>query len=240
MNFDWTQYFYLLGGVVLCVPLWLFVYFNNYKSERRKIIHFSILFGIASIVLEHFFSVYDYWHPVFILGDSIIRVESFIYGFFFGGAVSGIIPLIYKQKEIGKPRKNLRLEIGIIVIIALLFLIMTVVLKINSMIPMIISPLVVGVISLVKLRKRDSIVKHVINGIVALLITVLFYYLLIIFVQPDLFNEYFYLENLSGFWLLGLPLEEALFAFALGFGVTSIYELMFDTRQVRVGKRKKL
>jgi hypothetical protein len=228
------QYFYLWGSF-LCILLWLVVFLKNDKSERPKILALGTIFGLISVISEQFL-LRDYWNPTYFFGEYFM-VEDFIYGFCFGGAVVGLIPLVFHLREGRRSKRAIWLDAIHILIVVLLFLVLTYWLRINSIVPMILSPIIIGVISLVRLKRKDHLSWHLLNGLLAAAITLIIYWLMLIF-APDLFEKYYFMDRLSGVMFLGVPIEETLFAFALGFGATSVSESLYNSRQIKIRKRR--
>ncbi len=50
---------------------------------------------------------------------------------------------------------------------------------------------------------------------------------------PDIFINHWMLENLSGIFIIGIPLEEFLFAFSVGFTGSNVYEFFFGYTLVK-------
>lgn len=97
-------------------------------------------------------------------------------------------------------------------------------LNINSIVAHIVPPIIVGLA--VAVLRKDLFVSELINGFLLTGLTLLMFRILLAF-YPPLFENHWRLNNLSGLFLLGIPIEELLFAFSVGFGAGNLYELIF-------------
>jgi len=66
-----------------------------------------------------------------------------------------------------------------------------------------------------------------------MILTALMFWVLLI-IEPELFIKYWYINNLSGIFILGIPIEELLFGFSVGFGFANIYEFTFGYSVIKI------
>ena len=220
-------YFGMVFGILL--PLWLVVFSLAHGTIKRRMVIVGAVFAIYGLICTLTFK--DYWHPNFVLGFPLL--EDIGYGFLFGGLVNGLMPLLLglkSERAVGK--RNYRLVFLYAMISALLFVTVPYVLQLNSIWALIIVPFVVGLIALAV--TKEIFLRYVLNAILAMAVTILMYRGAMLF-SPTIIQDYFYLDKTSGVLLFGIPLEEYLFAFALGFGCTSAYESASGRRLSAIG-----
>ena len=224
------QNFYLLAGLLIAVPFWIFIFCKSDKSQHKKILVYSVAFGIVSPIIDYFYSLHDYWHPVLLFGNDFPPIEAALYGFFFLGGISGLVVVAKNLRIIGKPKRNNWVIISYIVTTVLSFFLLVDVLKFNSITAFIAGPMIIGIISLVCLKEKDKLSLHMINGLLTVGLTLILYVIILVFV-PDVFEKYWYIGNTMGINLFDIPLEEFVFAFAIGFGTASAYEAIYGLKQ---------
>lgn len=96
----------------------------------------------------------------------------------------------------------------------------------NSITPMIIVPIFVGLYII--FHRRDLFKIAIISAVILTILTFL-WQLTIQIIIPEFILQFWMLENLSGILILGIPIEELLFAFAFGFGESVYYKFMTGT-----------
>lgn len=79
--------------------------------------------------------------------------------------------------------------------------------------------------------QRPDLIQHSLLGGTAFLITYIACYASVILLYPGLIEQQYNLNNISGVLLLGIPLEEYLFAFGLGLMWSPIYEYVRDVKE---------
>jgi len=221
-----VEYFYF-WGLLFVVPIFLFVFFLNDKSIRKKIIISGLGFGIFAVVIGQAYSIRDYWHPVYLFKEY--HIEDFLYGFLYAGSLSAYIPLIFKTKSSGTLKLNFRLTFIYIFIVIFTFGFFIHILNLNSIYPLIVSPLLVGIVSIISFKENP--LKPLLNGLIGSFTTI-FIYNIILLIYPLAIENHFELEKLLGIIVFRVPIEEILFVFCLGFGSTFAYESAFNLKQV--------
>jgi hypothetical protein len=97
-------------------------------------------------------------------------------------------------------------------------------LKMNYIYPLSITPLIIGIISYIKVK--GNLVDILITVASSMLITILVYNI-IIFIYPGAINNHFMLNTLT---VLRVPITEWLFAICIGVGSTYTYEAVFNLK----------
>jgi hypothetical protein len=181
----------------------------------------GITFGTAAVLIGIKYALHDYWHPVYFL--TSFHIEDFLYGFFFGGICAQIYFFFFEVKERTTKKHHPLLVLAAFIVSILSFIFITGILKLNSIIAHIIPPILIGSYICYKDFKDTKI--QIWSGFFALAITFIIFKILI-FLNPNFIQSIWYLNNLTGILVLGIPLEEYLFAFSFGFGISHFYEFV--------------
>ena len=177
-------------------------------------------FGVAAYMIE-FYALVDYWNPNYLIKG--IYLEDFLYGFFFGGLASIMLNFLFGYKSYKHGHHHYMIGFSFIVITYITFHVVVHILKLNSIVAHIIPPMIVGIISICKFK--NYLLESILSGIALLMFTFCMFKILLIF-NHSLFIQYWNLIDLSNIFIFSIPLEEYLFAFALGFGAPTFYELV--------------
>lgn len=189
---------------------------------------------IASLIitpagLSEVFFVPGYWLPDTIRNPKL-SIEDFIFSFAIGGIIAVIYELFMKGKVKhqrlcncynGEFFHGLILGIGIIVIFLTYALF-----KINFMYAVYIG-IVVDVV-LIVITRPDLLKKVLYSGLLFGLLYFLFFSILSFFTPS--FIKHWNLSNLSGIILLGVPVEEILWAIGAGGLLGPIYEYLLSIK----------
>ncbi|MEA2020533.1 MAG: lycopene cyclase domain-containing protein [Patescibacteria group bacterium] len=221
------DYFYLVG-ILLALPFWVFLFIR--KEHRKEILIMGLIFGVAAVVIEHAYAKWDYWHPVYIFPK--VPFEDFLYGVVYGGISSELYEIFWKVKDSEFPRHETYKEFFLlgILLVAGTFWLLVDTLALNSITAHIVPPIIVGII--VGSLRKELVKFQLFNGVVIALLTFGVFKLLFL-IYPGMIEKYWMLENLSGVFVLQVPVEELLFAFAVGFGASCFYELAFGYALVK-------
>jgi len=218
-----------LWGLLPLLPLWLYGFIKN-KESRIEMILCGIIFGFAAVAIGYVYATKDYWSPPYIF-NNFLHIEDFIYGFLFGGIASEIFEIILRIKSVKKdqrPRKNLIIIFSLITLSC--FVLFVNILNWNSIVAHIVPPLCVGIFCWV--YRRDFIIPTMLSGIFLLIITFI-WQSIVLLIYPNAIIDIWLLENLSGIFVNGIPIEELIFAFSLGFGASCFYELIMGYEYVK-------
>lgn len=217
------QYTYFVG-VCLFFVVWL-VIFSRRNTNRKEMLTLGGLFGLAAYVIGIKYSLGDYWHPVYLFNN--LHIEDFLYGFFFGGVCTQIYFSLFRVREIDT-HKHRPFFVSVALLISISsFLLLTDVLRFNSIVAHIVPPLLIGIYIAYKGHKTLKI--QIVSGILSMIVTMIVFKVLIV-LNPRFVIDVWDLDNLSGYLFLGVPIEEYLFAFSLGFGASLFYEYSVGKR----------
>ncbi|GHU08522.1 hypothetical protein FACS189431_4940 [Alphaproteobacteria bacterium] len=216
--------------------LWLFVFLRVNKSERIFMLVIGAIFGVVGIVYERILFK-DWWQPVYVFGYDILPIEDILYGFFVVGSITGLVPMILRERVVGKVRPNWPVIIKISVAGVALMAFLLYVCQVSSVVASLTTLLVAGIGSLLYLKKHDALWRHILVGLIVMLVSLAIYPILWL-INPELLGQW-KMDQLSGIVIWWQPIEDVLFHFAAGFGLSSLYEVAFRFREVRTPTKGK-
>lgn len=229
------QYAWFIWSLVLLV-IWGLVYFTlkNKDSQREMLV---VSFWTSLLGLTEPLFVPEYWSPPSLFNLALTTgfdLESLLFAFCVGGLAVVIYERIFdtkhrpiSQKEKHQPRHRLHwLTLSSAPLILIPLIIFT---DLNPIYATIIALLIGG---LATWYCRPDLKKKMVVS--ALIFTGLyfFYFLTLISLYPGYVEKVWNLSALSGVLIVGVPLEELLFAFSFGFIWSSLYE-HFTWRKIR-------
>ena len=219
------QYAYLIGNLAILFPIWLFLYLRR-KDLRADILMMSLIFGVCGPLSELFY-LQDYWNPQTITGTRI-GVEDFLFGFFIGGIVSVIYLELFNKhiKRFKDKNHHWRLLFLFVAVFTFVFNALFI-LGINSIYASIAVFLILSL--LVYYVRRDLFIDGLMSGIF-LALTMLISYSVFLYVFPEAIQKWWFLHNISGILIVGIPIEELLWAFSLGLIAGPVYEFFMGFR----------
>ena len=216
-----------LISVIGILLIWIVIFVLR-KGLRKEMVWASLItFPLA--FTEPLF-VPEYWNPpsLFNLATTTgFDIESFVFTFSIGG-IASVLYEFFTNKEKHKKIsiKQRHKEIGVFHKIALMspivsFLIFVFYLGINVIYLAILS-MVIGIILL--LLCRPDLKTKVITGGILFLVFYFFLFLVINLISPEFVKDVWTLNELLGIFVLGVPIEELLFAFCVGMLWSGYYE----------------
>lgn len=221
------QFAWLIWSLIL-VAVWAFIYvlLKNKESKKEMLVVslWTSLFGITEPLF-----VPEYWNPpsLFDLAHRTgFDIESFIFSFAVGGIVVVVYEWIFRTKhkktsshELNLPRH--RYHLLTIISAPALLLILILVAPFNPIYSVIIATTVGG---LAAWYCRPDLKKKMLASALIFLGIYFFYFLTLTTLYPGYVEQVWNLKDISGILVLGIPLEELLFAFSFGFIWSSVYE----------------
>lgn len=221
------RYAWLVWNLIL-IAVWLFVYISLKNKESRKEMAVVSLWSSISGLMEPLF-VPDYWNPPSLFGlaqKTGFDIESLLFAFGTAGLAVVLYEKIFPVKHEKMPESEQRLPRHRLHRYAILsspvtFLLLTLFTNLNPIYSVIISLLVGGLLTLY--CRPDLKIKM---GASALIFGGFYfiYFLTLIALYPGYVEMVWNLKAISGVLILGIPLEELLFALSFGFLWSSIYE----------------
>ncbi len=219
------MYEYLIFTVVLfCV--WLLLYYLR-KDLHRHILFSSFIALPLGLTEPFFFS--SYWSPssLFNLAEQTgFDLESLLFCF----SVGGIAAVIYEallQKHLLKAREKRdiahRHVIFLVIFLIIFFVLFSFLFK--AIIYTAIASMALGGLMIMLLRK-DLIKETFIGGFLFLLLYFFVLFFVNTFIFPGWVSSTWNVDNLLGILILGIPIEELLWAFTFGFLWAPLYEYL--------------
>ncbi len=217
---DISQYFYLIGSSCL-IPIWLIIFLKR-PNSRSDMLFIGSLFAIAALFFDYIYARFDYWHPNYI---TEFLLEDWLYGFLIGGISAELSEFLLKVKNIKSKNYIFSLKLFLLFVsITFLTIIISIhIFKLNSIVAHIVPPALIGIIQIY--IDHRFLKFNLINALAITFITIVMFHILLK-LNPELFYDYWYLQNLSGIFILKIPIEELLFSFSIGFGAASLFETL--------------
>lgn len=221
------QYAWLIWSLILLV-VWGVVYVSLRSKESRKemlvVSLWTSLFGLTEPIF-----VPEYWNPpsLFDLASRTgFDIESLVFAFGIGGLAVVIYEKLFRveHKRMSlkeKHRSRHKFHVLALSSAPIIFFILFVFTNLNPIYSTFIALMGGG---LATWYCRPDLKKKMLAS--AFMFTILYfvYFLTLIIGYPDYVQQVWNLPALSGILIIGIPLEELLFAFGLGFLWSSVYE----------------
>lgn len=228
------HYAYLLGIDLLMFGPAFALFFILRTDLRKEMLIAGLVFGVVAFLSEPLF-ILHYWNPDYLFplsykGLALGSLEDFLYGFLKGGVSAVIFEVLFREQFSRRKTRAHHWKKMIVPIYALstaLFIIPTVLFSWN---PIYTSALAIVVFLVpLALYRRDLLPEAFISGLLMMALTFIGYKLVFIFF-PDIIPLWWKLSNLSGIMLSGIPIEEMLESFVVGFFGGPFYEFFNGLR----------
>ncbi len=220
-----------LGILIVWVLVWLV------KPKLRKEMFWASLFTMPFGLTEPLF-VPEYWSPPSLFGLAVktgFDIESLIFSFAIGGIGAVLYETLVKTRhqKLSKHEmhsKRHRFHLLALFSPAIIFLILQMINKFNPIYSASIAMFLGGIAAILC---RPDLKKKIWLG--GLAFVTLYFGLFIMFnlAYPGLVQRIWNLSAISGILLLGVPLEELMFAFTFGMLWSSVYEHIMWCRVVK-------
>lgn len=221
------QFAWLIWSLILVV-VWVVIYiFLKNRESKKEMLVVSLLTALLGFT-EPFF-VPEYWNPpsLFDLAHQTgFDIESFIFSF----AIGGIAVVVYERifstahTQMTEHERHLsRHQYHLLSILSspLIFFTLIFTTSLNPIHSAIIAMTVGGIFSWY--CRPDLKIKMLVSALIFLGIY-FFYFLTLTTLYPGYVEQVWNLKDISGILVLGIPLEELLFAISFGFIWSSMYE----------------
>jgi len=196
----------------------------------------SSLCALFGPIGEYFFFK-DYWRP-YLMGilkmfNVVIAIEDLVFGFVFGGIIAVIYEFFIGKKFMKRERPNYVMLLLIVNGLAI-FVALTSILGINSIISCMIAFLINTVIMYIK--RKDLIWDIILSGLFTGIIALVFYFIYIR-IFPGYVEKVWLLKNTNlGILFLGIPLTEIFWAFTAGMAIGPFYEFLMGYKLKKKNK----
>jgi hypothetical protein len=164
----------------------------------------------------------DYWRPETFNGWAI-GIEDFLFGFFIAGIGSVIYEEIFGKHYAKRKNRQHHWSWFLVPVVALFLFSFNLFffLGINSIYASVITFLVIA--GVIIYFRRDLLMDSLVSGVLvgAFMFVA---YLLYLSVFPEVIHRWWLIDNISGILVLGIPVEELLWAFGWGMVAGPMYE----------------
>ena len=216
----WVFFFAIIWGVFFLA-----------RPDLRKQSVIIGLFVAFLTPLVGWWYLNDYWSPVFTwevrFWELRSGIDEILLGFFLGAVGSIGYEVLFRKSPEGAPQSRKSFSFAFpIVAFSMLYGVgagLAVFTGINSIYASLIS-FALAIAGLSFLRK-DLVWGGFMSGIVSSLTLFLSYVLWLEVIFPGTIKEWWYLGNISGVLILGVPIEEILWGFAWGWVAGMLYEV---------------
>ncbi len=217
---EWLTFSLILLGI------WLVIFIA--KPSVRKEMFWVSLFTMPFGLTEPLF-VPEYWNPPSLFNLAArtgFDIESLIFSFAIGGIGTVLYEFVFKAKHKKMSMKEMhsrrhRFHLLSLTSPIIAFLLLETLTNLNPIYSTSIAMFIGGVAAI--LCRPDLKKKIWIGGALFLAIYFVFF-LFFNLVYPGLVQEVWNLSAISGMLILGIPLEELMFAFTFGMMWSSVYE----------------
>lgn len=211
---------------LLFLIVWLIIFL--FRKELRKEMFWVSVFTAPFGLTEPLF-VPEYWNPpsLFNLALKIgFDIESLIFSFAIGGMGAVIYGVFFKikYKKMSKHEihnKRHRFHLMTLISPLIIFVVLFFLTNLNPIYSAIVAMFIGGISAI--LCRPDLKEKVLVGGALFLGLYLLFFFFFNL-IYPGLVKEIWNLSAISGILILGVPIEELMFAFSFGMLWSSVYE----------------
>jgi len=217
------KYAYILGTLLICFPIWLTLVLHR-KDLRKEILLTSLVGGFFGPISQLIYTK-DYWKPE-LFSNQTIGIEDFLFGFFIAGIAASIYEGVYGKRFAKRTQRDTNWFVNFAMLVTVVFgtfLILTLSTNVNSIYASMVSFLV-GT-SIIFFKRRDLAKDMLFSGLF-LAIFGLISYTILLAVYPDLITKWWFMNNISGVFVLGIPIEEIMWGFTGGMFIGPFYEFI--------------
>ncbi len=233
------QYVWFIWSLII-LALWAIIYLSN-KGFRKEMLKMSLItmpFGLTEPLF-----VPEYWMPpsLFDLAEKMgFDIESLIFSFAIGGIGIVLYNLIFKRGLAEIPhteRSNHRhkLHTSTLFTPVFVFILLALFTSLNHIYCGIIALFIGGLATLY--CRPDLKGKTWVGGILFTVLYLIYFGSILIF-YPQYMELYWNLDNLTHLLVLGIPIEELLFAFTFGMFWSGLYEHLYWQKLFHLNKTR--
>ena len=232
------MYEYLIGVLIMGFA-WLILFFI--RNDLRKSMIWSGFFyttlltliffvgrGITTLVGLDWRVIPDYWNTdtLFNLGRITggWSIEDMLFMFFAGGIIAVLYEILFERRILNvKTRQHILSIIGFLIAGTLTVILF----NFNPIYSLIIASLTGSIIIIIQ---RRDLFRHAIYGGISFTVVYFLGFSVFILIFPNLIQNYWSLENLTKILIIGVPIEELLYAFSFGLMWAPMYEYIHGNK----------
>ena len=221
------QYIWLIWSLML-IAIWLVIYASlGSKDKQKEMLAVSLWTSFLGFTEPLF--VPEYWSPPSLFNLALTTgfdIESLIFSFGIGGIAVVLYERIFRTEHQVMSQKEQhhirhRYHLWAIASAPIIFVLLLLATNLNPIYSAIIAMIVGG---LMAWYCRPDLKKKMVVSAFLFLALYFVYFLTLIAMSPDYVEQVWNLQAISGILIIGIPLEELLFALSFGFIWSSIYE----------------
>lgn len=221
------QYIWLIWSLLL-IAIWLVIFVSlGSEKERKKMLVVSLWTSLLGLTEPLFIPAY--WLPPSLFdlaAQTGFDIESLIFSFGIGGVAVILYSLIFKSNEMEMTRverhsNKHRFHLWTILSVPMIFVLLLLTTNLNPIYSSIIAMVIGG---LAAWYCRPDLKAKMITSAFLFLVLYFVYFLTLIAISPGYVEKVWNLKAISGIFVLGIPIEELLFALSFGFIWSSVYE----------------
>ena len=222
------QYIWLIWSLIL-IAIWLVIYVSlSSGKEKKEMIVVSLWTSLLGLTEPLF--VPEYWSPPSLF-DLAMRtgfdIESLIFSFGIGGIAVVLYGRIFRRQDVSMSAKEHNLSrhkfhIWMLLSAPAVLVALLLTTDLNPLHSSIIAMIVGGLATWY--CRTDLKKKMIVSAFLFLALYFVYFWTLIVIAPVGYVENVWNLEALSGILIIGIPLEELLFALSFGFIWSSIYE----------------
>lgn len=228
------HYAYLIWSLIL-VALWIGIYYwrRPLRAKMRKMSLYTSLLGLSEPLF-----VPDYWHPPTLFNLAArtgFDIESLVFAFAVGGLASSLCEVVSPARSMPlgdaeRHRRRHRYHMLALWAPVWVFPALYILLPVNVIYAASLAMLLSGGAALIC---RPDLWRSMLSGAAIFVWVYFLFFLTLTIAFPSYVANVWNLQQLSGIRLLGVPLEELLFALSLGFMWSGLYEHVYWRRWAR-------
>lgn len=222
------QYSYFVGALMF-VAVWAALYIFS-REHRAQMLWGSLV--AAPFAFTGFLFIPEYWSPPSLFNWAQrygISIEDVLWSAAVGGIASSLSEILFHQRLERMRHRSGRRRYGPLLLMIGVFIALELLRPAESIYNMIIAFTTGGAV--IAIIRRD-LIGRMLRGAAVFSVVYLLLFAWLLLLYSDFIERYYNMANLMGVYILGVPLEEPLFAFSGGVVWTVLYEYVHAYRLV--------
>jgi hypothetical protein len=199
---------YLIGSLLMLI-VWV-VLFLLRRDLRARMSVVSVLVACLGMVMSFAVWTKDWWTPATVT-RTVVGPEDALFGFAMGGVLYALYPVLFRKRFVPGPARNTVATTGIVALTAGSGAAVSA--ASSSWVAFAVASSL-GAATVMVLRPR--LVRYALGTAALVTMVAVPIYLVALAIDPGLVARYWVMENLTGFLLIGIPVEDLLWFFTAG------------------------